>query len=482
MKRKSEKSRLVHFIGIGGIGISSLARWFLTKNWAVSGSDLATNKITKELKRDGARIYVGHKKTNLPKNAQFVVYSQAVRPENPEMREARRLKIPRLSYPKAVGKFIKEFRTIAIAGAHGKSTTTALTGLILKNTGLDPTIIIGTELKELGGKNFRLGKSKYIVLEADEWKASFLNYSPTLSIITNIDREHLDFYKNLGNIKKTFLKFMGRTKSGGSLVLNKDNDILASLVKKIAKLSREKKINTVWYSIKDPIAKTIRKVIKIPGDHNVSNAVGAYTAAKLLHIPVKTILKTVSLYEGSWRRFEYRGIFHPPHSTFHIPVYDDYAHHPTEISATLKGFKEKFPQRDLICIFQPHQAKRLRSLFSEFVSAFDAADTVVITPIYKVAGRDEKINPAFSPETLVRIMQKKYPRKPIFFLSDYARLKDALGTLVTVPPTCLPRRSHAKAGGLPANSPIPKIKPAVIVMMGAGDIVEYTNQLLTSNF
>jgi|SRR3989344_3791041 len=468
--QKSIPAPTVHFVGIGGIGISSLARWFLTnKNkWNVSGSDLTPNRITRELKTEGARIFVGHKKTNVPKTATLVVYSQAIGKTNPELVETRRNNIPCFSYPEAVGELTKSYETIATAGAHGKSTTTALIGLILKNANLDPTIIVGTELKELGGKNFRLGKSKYLVLEADEWRAAFLNYSPTISVITNIDREHLDFYKNLETIKKTFLAFMARTKSGGNLILNKDNKILALLAQRIKKNARGKKFRIAWYSIKNPIAKQIRKIIKIPGDHNVSNAVGAYTAGKLLGIPSSKILHTISAYTGSWRRFEYRGNFHPQHSTLHIPTYDDYAHHPTEIKATLQGFKEKFPERNIICVFQPHQGKRLRSLFKEFVRAFDAADTIVITPIYKVPGRDEKIAKQFSPETLVRTMQKKYPRKPIFYLSDFKNLKNALQTLVTEPYVC----------GLPKDSTIPKIKPAVIVMMGAGDIAGHTNSLI----
>ncbi len=498
----------IHIIGIGGIGISSLARWFLSKGWNVSGSDLTPNKITHELAREHIRVFVGHEKTNVPKTVNVVVYSQAVRSKNPEIQEAKRLKIPCLSYPQAVGELTREYKTIAIAGAHGKSTTTALIGLILKNAGLDPTIIVGTELKELGGKNFRAGsvseisflgdirsaaargrgifpagkisvppkrifpKQNYLVLEADEWKGSFLNYSPTLSIITNIDREHLDFYKNLGNIKKTFLAFIARTKPGGNLVLNYDNKLLASLKKQIQKIARAKKINITWYSTKNSIAKTIRRIIKIPGEHNVSNAVGAYTAGKLLGISSKKIIKTISAYVGSWRRFEYRGRFGVMSQwsrvKWSIPIYDDYAHHPTEIMATLQGFKEKFPKHNIICVFQPHQGKRLRSLFPEFIHSFDNADTVVITPIYKVPGRDEKIAERFTPETLIRTMQKKYTGKPIFYLSDFKYLKNALRTLVTIPPTC----------GLPAGSPIPKIKPAVIVMMGAGDIVEYTSSLL----
>ncbi|MEK7195599.1 MAG: Mur ligase domain-containing protein, partial [Patescibacteria group bacterium] len=208
----------VHFIGIGGIGVSSLARWFLAEKWAVSGSDASpsNNNLLKDLGKDGVKVKIGHKKGHITPKIGLVIYSQAVdKAKNPEAVQARRLGIPLLSYPQTVGLLTQMYKTVAVSGAHGKSTTTALASLVLKEGGLDPTVIIGTKLREFGGKNFRRGSGKYLVLEADEWKASFLNYSPTLAVITNIDKEHLDFYKNFSSVKKTFLKFVSGIKRGG---------------------------------------------------------------------------------------------------------------------------------------------------------------------------------------------------------------------------------------------------------------------------
>lgn len=457
----------IHFIGIGGIGVSSLARWYTSEGHRVSGSDLTESKITRELCREGIPVRIGHKKAYLPKRVDLVIYSRAIPSHNPELMEARRRGVRLLSYPEAVGELTKRFTTIAVAGAHGKSTTTALTALVLMRGGLDPNVILGTELKELGGKNMRRGKGKHLILEADEWSASFLHYSPAIAMVTNIDREHLDFYKNLANIKKMFLKFLKKVPRGGVLILNRDNDNLRSLAPRIQKLAARRELLVRWCTARSPIARKIKGIIKIPGAHNVSNACAAYAVGETLGIPKKKILAAIGAYRGAWRRFEYRGNYQPPGTGHQLPVYDDYAHHPTEISATLAAFKEKFPRHRLICVFQAHQGRRLRLLFKEFVRAFDAADTAIITPMYKVPGRDEKINPRFSPEALARTMQKKYPRKPIFYLSDFKHLESALAILATTPQTC----------GTPKDSPPPTLKPAVIVMMGAGDISEYTSSL-----
>ena len=451
--------------------MSALARWFLAQNWLISGSDAAKTIITQELQKEGLKVKIGHKKADLGPKTGLLVYSQAVKQGNPELKKAEALKTPALSYPEATGNLTKIYKTIAVAGSHGKSTTTALVSLILKNNGINPTVILGTNLKEFGGKNFNAGKSSYLVLEADEWMASFLHYSPTFTLITNIDREHLDFYKNLEDIKKTFLKFLSRTKNGGVLVLNRDNKPLLSLKSKIEKIGRQKNLKIFWYSIREPIATKIRKIIKIPGEHNISNAVAAYTLCHILKVPEQKILSALSRYQGAWRRMEYKGelrimnkelmgekktIIH--NSKFIIHVYDDYAHHPTEIKATLQAFHEKFPKSKIICVFQPHQAKRLQALFKEFVGAFDGADILILLPIYQVAGRD-KSNPLFTSEKLAAAIRKRNPTKPVFYLKNPGNLKRELTKIL-----------HSKFYIL--NSP-------VIVMMGAGDIVKYTDSLIS---
>src|SRR3989338_11426951 len=272
------KNNLIHFIGIGGIGMSALARYFLSEGYKVSGSDLIRSPITDALKKEGAVIYIGkHSANNLKPNVSVVIYNQAIPQNNPEIQKAKKLKITYMSYPEAIGELTRKYQTIAIAGAHGKTTTTAMTALILIEAGLDPTVIVGSLLKEFSprviarseatkrshinvrsplrqladhdgsyGSNFRKGQSPWLILEADEWKASFLHYAPEITVITNIDKEHLDFYKNFANVKKAFEKF--RNQCG--IVLERP---------------------------KNPaIAKKIKAVLKIPGEHNVQNALLAY--------------------------------------------------------------------------------------------------------------------------------------------------------------------------------------------------------------
>ncbi len=465
----------VHCIGIGGIGVSALARYFLAQKWAVSGSDTAVSKITRDLIKEGVQVKIGHKKANISKDIHLIIASQAVRPANPELQAAKKLHIPILTYPQAVGRLTNNRQTIAVAGAHGKSTTTALMGLILKKAGLQPTIIIGTNLKELGNKNFEKGKGPYLVLEADEWKAAFLNYSPTYAIVTNIDREHLDFYKSLSAIKKAFIRFLSNVKHGGTLVLNRDDHYLHSLHTPIRKIVEEKQLRVIWYSLRNKNASTIRRVIQIPGTHNISNALAAYTLARVLGIPKKVILKTINTYKGAWRRFEYRGKFHASSVKGQVLVYDDYAHHPTEIKATLQAFREKFPTSQLVCVFEPHQAKRLKDLFREFTSSFEEADTLLLLPIYKVAGRDQNYL-TYNSRELVKIMQKKYSGKPIFYLENPKNLKNALTTLLTTSPNdlCVLSPTGRKSS---TRSSVMR-QSAVVVMMGAGNIFNLTDSLI----
>ena len=451
----------VHFIGIGGIGMSALARWFLSQNWAVSGSDLMPSEITKELAKEGARVKIGHKKGNIKSNIDIVVYNRAIDSRNPELVAARSLGTRTIPYAKLLGMITKEYTTIAITGSHGKTTTTALAGLVLMKGGFDPTVFVGTNLKELGNKNFRLG-GRYLVLEADDFGGAFLEYSPTIAVITNIDKEHLDFYKNFSNLKKAFLKFLGRTKDGGTFVLNREDKHLRSLKSKVEIIAKKKKIRIVWYSLSDTSIGKIKKVISIPGEHNLANAEAAYQIGKILRIPDRLILSGIGSYRGAWRRMEYRGKFQV--SSFKLQVFDDYAHHPTEVKATLKAFKEKFPKSKLICVFQPHQAERLRVLFKDFVRAFDDADVLILLPIYKVPGRDPSTSSRrvkasqFTSKRLFEAIKHKYPQKSVFYLDNPKNLKRFLSKIL--------------------YSTFYILHSPVVIMMGAGDIVDYTNYLL----
>jgi len=371
----------VHFIGIGGIGVSALAKYYLKKGHKVTGSDLVSSEITKTLKKLGVKIFTGrHKAKNLPENADLVVFSPAVKPDNPELKEAKKLKIKSLSYPEALGELTKKYFTIAVSGTHGKSTTTAMIGLLLAKTGLDPTVIIGTKLKEFGDSNCRVGKSQYLVIEADEHMASFLNYWPKIIVLTTIEADHLDYYKNLGNILKTFKKYIGHLPKDGVLIANGDDKNIYHIISTAVK-------NVFWYSLKDRGGEKLRKILKVPGEYNISNALAALAVARALKIPDKTSFKALSEYRGSWRRFEITKILEPKPYT----LISDYAHHPTEIKATLKAAREKFPRKKIWCVFQPHQHQRTFYLFKYFVEVFRQApiDKLIITDIYDVAGREE---------------------------------------------------------------------------------------------
>jgi len=365
----------IHFIGIGGIGVSALAQYFLSKNYQISGSDLNSSEITQKLENQGINIIIGkHSSKNISKDINLVIYSPAVISTNLELKKAKSLGIKTQTYPQALGEITKKYYTIAVSGTHGKSTTSSMLAIILSNAGFDPTVIIGTKLKEFGDSNFRSGNSKYLVIEADEYKESFLNYHPKIIVVTNIDNDHLDYYKNLENILKSFSKYFKKMNKKGFLIANNDDENTKKVVNK----------NTIFYSLQEKEAKEIKKIIKIPGDHNIQNALAAFKVAQLLGIKKEKILEGISLYKGSWRRFE---IFNKKNFT----LISDYGHHPTEIEKTLKATREKFPTKRIRCVFQPHQIKRTLYLFDDFIKVLKEApvDEIILSDIYNVAGRED---------------------------------------------------------------------------------------------
>jgi UDP-N-acetylmuramate--alanine ligase len=379
----------IHFIGIGGIGVSALAQYYLSKGCKVSGSDLVSSEITDFLKDKGAEVFIGPHSGNNLSSSDLVIYSPAVKPDNSELKKARESGIKTQSYPQALGDLTKEYFTIAVSGTHGKSTTTAMISLILTEAGLDPTVIIGTKLKEFGNTNFRPGRSKYLVIEADEWNASFLNYWPKIIVLTNIEEEHLDYYKDLDHILDTYKEYTGHLAKDGVLVANQDDNNILKL-----------HLDFKGYSLKQK--EVLEGVLQIPGEHNVYNALASLTAARILNIPDKVSLKALSQYKGTWRRFEImeKGIGNKKST-----IVSDYAHHPTEVRATLKAVREKFPDQKIWCVFQPHQYQRTFYLFNEFVKVFSSApvSNLIITDIYDVAGREtSSIKQEVSSEKLVQ--------------------------------------------------------------------------------
>ena len=427
----------IHFIGIGGIGISALAQYYLAKGNNITGSDLDFSEITGKIEKKGIKVKIGpHKKKNVPKSTNLVIFSLAVRPDNPELLESKKRGIKIQSYPEALGDLTKRYFTIAVSGTHGKSTTTAMISLALKEAGFDPTVILGTKLREFGDSNCRVGKSKYLVIEADEWTASFLNYWPQIIILTNIEREHLDFYKNLKDILKTYRDYISHLPKDGILILNKDDK---NSYTKFSTIVR----NVGYYFLKQKEAGELKKILKVPGKHNISNALAVLALTRVLKISDKITFKALKKYRGAWRRFEEKK------STFDkkaVNLISDYGHHPTEIRATLEGVREKYAKKKIWLVFQPHQYQRTHYLFNNFVKTFREIKTyrTIITDIFDVSGREEKkITKIVSSEKLV----KKVNKKEVIYLS-----KDKI-------------ISHLKEN-LKGRE--------VVIIMGAGDIYQLT--------
>lgn len=379
--------------------MSALAQYYLSKGHRVSGSDLVASEITDLVKSKGARVFIGNFAKNISKDLDLVVHSPAVKPDNPEYQAAKKFGIKTMSYPAALGQLTKEFYTIAVAGAHGKSTTTSMVGLVLAEAGLDPTVIVGTKVREFGNSNFRGGKSKLLVIEACEYDSSFLEYQPKIIVVTNVDKEHLDYFKAFANVKKAFRDFIVRLPKDGYLVINADDENIPVI--------EQSKFKTENYSLKQPEAKKIKKILKIPGQHNVSNALAVLQVARILSIPDSITFKSLAEFKGTWRRFE---IKQASAGSKEITLVSDYGHHPNEILATLKAAREKYKTKTIWCVFQPHQYQRTYYLFEDFVKTFRRApvDKVIITDIYDVAGREvKKIKKGVSSKKLVDKIAKE---------------------------------------------------------------------------
>ena len=379
------KVKKAHFVGIGGIGVSAIARMMLAEGKIVSGSDSSDSLITKELEKLGAKIFLGHNAKNVADDVDLIVYTPAVDFENPELKKANELNVPTLSYPEMLGIISKNKYTIAISGAHGKTTTTAMIGKILMDAKLDPTIIVGSLLKD-SKSNFVAGKGGYFVVEACEYKKSFLEINPTIIVITNIDNDHLDYYGNLENIKKAFGEFEAKLPEDGYLICDPNDKNLEDVIKKTkSKIIDYAKIDTDFN-------------LKIPGEHNIKNAKAAMAVAEILNINEKEALTSLNDFSGTWRRFEYKG-----ETKKGVLIYDDYGHHPTEIKATLKGAREFFGNKKIWCIFQPHLYSRTKLLLYDFGKSFGGADEIVLADIYAAREpKDESINSKMLAEEITK--------------------------------------------------------------------------------
>ena len=400
----------IHFVGIGGIGVSSLARYYLAKGARLSGSDLVESDLVRELTAEGVIMRIGHHSDNLLRDVARVIYSAAAKEDNPELKEARRRGLPCMTYAEALGELTKQYITIGVSGAHGKSTTTALLSLMLVHVGLDPTVIIGTRLAEFGGKNVRVGKSRYLVIEADEWNKSFFHYAPQIAVITNVDAEHLDTYKNLAGVIKAFNKYITGLPKEATVVINaQDKNTMAAVKgckRTLVKFNEKNKRTPKWS-------------LEVAGQFNQLNAEAAYRAAAVLGVTRKDAADAVEKFRGSWRRME--PLTPRPNTKVAGTFFADYAHHPTEIAATIGALRAKYKGQKLFIIFQPHQVARLTALFPAFVKAFGEADQIAILPAYQVAGRE--VAGGKSSEDLYKAITKprgKSAESEVFYLKNVA--------------------------------------------------------------
>jgi len=384
------KAKRVHIIGIGGIGTSGLAYLLLQEGKIVSGSDTNLTQITKLLEKKGVKVFSPQREENIKENIDLVIYSQAILPDNPEYRKAQQLKIPLLSYPEGVGEIMKSKKGIAIAGTHGKTTTSALITWLLKKNKFFPSFLIGGQIIGLG--NSDAGRGNFLVVEACEYKKSFLNYFPEIAVITSIEKDHLDYYKNLKKIKKAFFEFAENVKENGFLVYWKDDKNVEEIVEKVGRkkisyglekgdftgrnieIKNERTEFACYFKGK----KICHIKMKIWGKHNVLNTLACISISKILGLNVQEVKEAVETFPGVRRRCEIIG------KEKGVLIIDDYGHHPTEIKATLSSLKSIFQKRRLIVVFQPHQYSRTRFLLKDFASSFTEADKVVVPDIYFV--------------------------------------------------------------------------------------------------
>ncbi|MFH2045745.1 MAG: UDP-N-acetylmuramate--L-alanine ligase [Pseudomonadota bacterium] len=385
----------IHFVGIGGIGMSGIAELLLNLGYKVSGSDKALTDITDRLKRLGGTVYKGHDETNI-EGADVVVISSAVSSINPEVVAATQLSVPVIPRAEMLAELMRLKYSIAVAGAHGKTSTTSIISSVLAKGGLDPTVVIGGKLKSIDS-NALLGQGNYIVAEADESDGSFLKYSPAIAVVTNIDKEHLDFYKDIDAIKDVFLSFIDRIPFYGLAVLCLDNEYIQEIIPKIKKrfttygMSSQAVFQAKNVSIEGLISKynvyhhgkALGKIsLSLPGIHNVYNSLASIAVGMELDIPFNIIKDALENMQGVQRRFEIKG------EAKGITVIDDYGHHPTEIRTTLQAAKDCWPERRVVVVFQPHRYTRTKALFDDFTRAFYQSDHLVILPIYP-AGEKE---------------------------------------------------------------------------------------------
>jgi UDP-N-acetylmuramate--alanine ligase len=398
----------------------------------VSGSDVILSPITHELADKGIQIFEGQSADHVSKNADLLVFSSAISEDNPERVKARELGIPEMTYAQALGEISKGYFTIAVSGTHGKSTTTAMIGLILEAADLDPTVIVGSRVPSFTEKNLRVGGGKYFVVEGCEYRANMLSLHPSMIVLTNIEEDHLDYYRDLNHICKTFQTFVEQV-GEGVVVWNADDQQSRKLsiahgvnygLEKGQYQARERRCDggKQYAGIWKGEQRLGEIVLAVPGAHNISNALAAITASMELGVSFETCAKTLADFRGIWRRFELISTWKG------AQVISDYGHHPTEITATLRAVRELYPHQRMVLCFQPHQHARTLAFKQEFAQVISEADLAIIPEIYEVAGRTE--GEEISSRELVTQAQKIAPQKMFLYAQDKTEARKLLEKLV----------------------------------------------------
>lgn len=405
-----KEAKKIHFIGIGGIGISTLAQMFNEQGKSVTGSDIEDTDHIQRMMKEGIRISIGHKASNVTEAHDLVIYSFAIEKDNPELLKAKELKIPCLTYPEALGELTKDYYTIGITGTHGKSTVTSMVALLLEKAGYDPTVVVGTKIKEFDNKNYRIGKSKYLVVEACEFRNAFLNYKLDILAIINIDSDHLDFFKTQENYIKAFNDACKRVEKTGLIITDADDKFSKDI---------EKGAKAQTFKISNKIFKDYKLKPDVPGKFNIRNSAFAAAIGEFLGIEKEKIEKAISEFKGSWRRMELKELHHLKH----VKYYDDYGHLPAEIDVTLQAIREKHPTEKILAIFQPHQFIRIKNYLKEFGMCFSGADDVLIPDILRNRDTPEEMASITTDELIKEI--KKY-KKNVFRSTNIENTADWL--------------------------------------------------------
>ena len=451
-----DKPEHIHFIGIGGISMSGLAEILLGAGFSISGSDSKPSALTSHLEGLGARIFYGQCAENVSPDYDCVVYTAAIHPDNPEYARCVELNLPMLSRAELLGQIMRNYKTsIAVSGTHGKTTTTSMFSSVLLAADADPTISVGGILEAIGG-NIRVGKSETFITEACEYTNSFLSFFPTMSIILNIEEDHMDFFKDLDDIRNSFRLFAKRLPKDGVLIINKE-------IKDYEKITEGLECKVLTYGM-DPSCSyhaeniTFNEqgfgefdvmhhsiplghiVLGVPGKHNVSNALAVIAAARKLGIPMEQIQAGLLGFSGTNRRFQYKGTLDG------VTIIDDYAHHPTEIRATMEAAKN-YPHREIWCIFQPHTYTRTKAFFHEFAKSLSLADHIVLADIYAARETD-----TLGMSSALLCEEVKKLGADCHYFQTFAEIEDFV-------------KSHTVHGDL-------------LITMGAGDVVNIGEDLL----